>query len=81
MNDLFELGTRVGEFKNARMGFNGTLDRIAKGVMNTDVNSVTGTQSEIIAAGAAKEITLNFSQHGILGKALNRYIPFFNASL
>lgn len=33
------------------------------------------------AAYKSKDITLNFGQHGILGKELNRYIPFFNASL
>jgi len=84
MNDLFELGTRVGEFKNAKMGFEGTLDRIARGIMNTNLKEAElqkKAQSDVYAAHVAKDITLNFSQHGKLGKELNRYIPFFNASL
>lgn len=84
MNDLFELGTRVGEFKNAKMGFEGTLDRMARGIMNTNLKEAEfqkKAQSDVYAAHVAKDITLNFSQHGKLGKELNRYIPFFNASL
>lgn len=29
----------------------------------------------------AKEVTLNFSRHGKIGKKWNRYIPFFNATI
>jgi hypothetical protein len=82
INDYLEMGTRIGEFKNAKMGYDGTLDRLSKGGIldwGADINKAK--QSDILAAGAAKEITLNFSQHGIIGKQLNRYIPFFNATL
>lgn len=34
------------------------------------------------AAGfAAREVSINFSRHGSVGKKINRYIPFFNASI
>lgn len=34
------------------------------------------------AAGfAAREVSINFSRHGSVGKKVNRYIPFFNASI
>ena len=82
INDYLEMGTRVGEFKNAKMGYNGTLDRLSRGGIldwNADINKAR--QDDILAAGAAKEITLNFEQYGIIGKQLNRYIPFFNATL
>lgn len=82
LNDYLEMGTRVGEFKNAKMGYNGTLDRLSRGGIldwNADINKAR--QDDVLAAGAAKEITLNFEQYGIIGKQLNRYIPFFNATL
>ena len=82
INDYLEMGTRVAEFKNAKMGYEGTLDRLSQGgIFDWDATLSNAKQSDIIAAGAAKEITLNFGQHGIIGKQLNRYIPFFNATL
>ena len=48
-------------------------------LVGADINMAT--MNDIYAAGVSKDITLNFGQHGVLGKALNRYIPFFNASL
>jgi len=81
------MGTRVAEFKNAKMGYDGTLDRLSSGgifdwgATLSKAEQRKQGQSDIVAAGAAKEITLNFSQHGIIGKQLNRYIPFFNATL
>ena len=83
INEYLEMGTRVGEFKNAKMGYNGTLDRLSKGGIldwDADIKNAKG-MSDVLAAGKAKEITLNFQQHGIVGKQLNRYIPFFNATL
>lgn len=83
INEYLEFGTRIGEFKNAKMGYNGTLDRLSKGGIldwDADIKNAKG-MSDVLAAGKAKEITLNFQQHGIVGKQLNRYIPFFNATL
>ncbi len=79
INDYLEIGTRIGEFKNAKMGYSGLLDRLAK--VGVDTNLANAVMNDIYAAGVSKDITLNFGQHGVLGKALNRYIPFFNASL
>ena len=82
LNDYLEMGTRIGEFKNAKMGYNGTLDRLSRGgILDWNPNLNKAKQDDILAAGAAKEITLNFEQYGIIGKQLNRYIPFFNATL
>lgn len=83
INEYLEFGTRIGEFKNAKMGYNGTLDRLSKGGIldwDADIKNAKG-MSDVLAAGKSKEITLNFQQHGIVGKQLNRYIPFFNATL
>jgi len=81
-NDYMEQGTRIGEFKNAKKNYNGFLDRMSKDAFKWDVKfDSLNDNSDIMAAGAAKEITLNFSQHGIWGKQLNRWIPFFNATL
>lgn len=33
------------------------------------------------AGYAAREVSINFSRHGSVGKKFNRYIPFFNASI
>ena len=33
------------------------------------------------AGYAAREVSINFSRHGSVGKKINRYIPFFNASI
>jgi len=82
LNEYLEMGTRIGEFKNAKMGYNGTLDRLSKGgILDWGANIKSAKMDDLLAAGAAKEITLNFQQHGIVGKQLNRYIPFFNATL
>lgn len=80
-NDYLEIGTRVGEYKNARMGYEGTLDRLGdKRAVTLEEANKTGRKAGY-AAFKAKEITLNFGQHGTAGKVLNRYIPFFNATL
>jgi len=39
------------------------------------------TGSNLQAANAYKDITLNFSRMGQMGKILNRFIPFFNAGI
>ena len=80
-NELLELGTRVGEFKNAKMGYEGTIGRFTGKTAGFETNINKAKQSDIYAAYASKEITLNFAQHGELGKRLNKYIPFFNATL
>lgn len=80
-NDYLEIGTRIGEYKNARMGYEGTLDRLGdKRAVTLEEANKTGRKAGY-AAFKAKEITLNFGQHGTAGKVLNRYIPFFNATL
>ena len=85
MNDYLETGTRIGEYRNARMGYNGLYGRLFEGKGNTiftnDADLKKASTGSVTAAYKAKDITLNFGQHGVLGKELNRYIPFFNASL
>jgi hypothetical protein len=80
LNDMFEQGTRIAEYRNARMGYTGFFDRMSKGgFFNTQLKDAKVNKIE--AAYAAKDITLNFEQHGEWGKRINRYIPFFNASM
>lgn len=85
VNNVGEMATRVAEYKNARMGYNGLMfgknSRLFGnvGMFNTDINKAKN--DKYFATYKAKEITLNFGQHGKLGVALNPYVPFFNASL
>lgn len=80
VNNLGELGTRVGEYKNARMGYHGTWGRLTSGTaFNPDMSKAIN--DKFYAAYKAKEITLDFGQHGSLGKYANKVVPFFNASL
>ena len=85
LNDYLETGTRIGEYRNARMGYRGLYGRLFEGKGNTiftnDADLKMAQMDKMFAAYKAKDITLNFGQHGVLGKELNRYIPFFNASL
>jgi hypothetical protein len=62
-----ELNPRLLEFKGARD------EAIAR----------TGNPLDGVIAGAyaAKEITVNFARMGVLGRHLNRYIPYLNASI
>ena len=85
-NDYMELGTRVAEYKNARMNYGGWIDRASKGgVFSTqnleDVKDNAGMNDKYTAAYKAKEITLNFGQHGEWGEEINKFVPFFNAAL
>ena len=85
LNDYLEIGTRIGEYRNARMGYKGLKGRLfetqGSTIFTNDKDLARAKNTEMIAAYKSKDITLNFGQHGILGKELNRYIPFFNASL
>ena len=85
LNDYLEVGTRIGEYRNARMGYKGLKGRLfetsGSTIWTTDMDLSRAKNTEMIAAYKSKDITLNFGQHGVLGKELNRYIPFFNASL
>ena len=85
MNDYLEIGTRIGEYRNARMGYKGLSGRLfgnnSNVIFTNDNDLKRASTSQMYAAYKSKDITLNFGQHGILGKELNRYIPFFNASL
>ena len=87
LNDYLETGTRIGEYRNARMGYHGLADRLfssrVKGsrIFTSDRDIIYATHDEMFAAYKSKDVTLNFGQHGTIGKELNRFIPFFNASL
>lgn len=78
INDYFELGTRVGEYKNARMGYKGLKGRLTD---KRQVSLSNAMNDRYYASYRAKDITLNYNQHGIIGRVMGRYIPFFNASL
>lgn len=80
-NEIIEQGTRVAEYKNARQGYNGLMDRIEKGGLAWDVDVSKDKVDKAIAAYKALDVTLFFQQHGELGKKLNKYTPFFNAYL
>lgn len=83
MNDYLEQGTRIGEYKNARMGYEGMSGRLQSGGLGwtTDKDLKNAKRDKEFASYRAKEITLDFQQHGEWGGFANRYIPFFNASL
>jgi len=85
LNDYLETGTRVGEYRNARMGYHGLWGRFmeSKGnkIFTKDKDLMYAEMDELFAAYKSKDVTLNFGQHGTVGKELNRIIPFFNASL
>ena len=83
-NDYIELGTRIAEYKNARMGYEGVMDRVEKGDAGFGVKSLKTADvknDKYYAAYMGKEITLNFGQHGELGKIFGPYVPFLNAAL
>ena len=80
INNLGELATRVGEYKNARMGYDGTWGRLTSGDMFGS-NMSKAKNDKYFASYKAKEITLNFGQHGEWGKKINRVLPFFNATM
>lgn len=84
-NTMMELGTRIAEYKNARMGYEqdfiGEKRFFNGGLTDADITKATG--DIIHASKVAKDITINFGQHGrwAFAKIINRFIPFFNALL
>lgn len=81
--EIAEQSPRVAEYKNARMGYNGIFDRLVHtlehGVFNVNINNAKNNKQ--VSAADALLLTLNFSQHGKLGKELNKYKAFTNAVL
>lgn len=74
-NSALEMLPRMQEFI-------GTVDRIAKRD-GRSIDSVLADRNVIAEAiYNSKEVTLNFSRSGIVGKALNRsFVPFFNPAV
>ena len=85
---MLELGTRIAEYKNARMeykqDFFGEKRWFSGGfteLMNPDIKKATG--DIIHSSKVSKDITVNFGQHGRhwTVRTANRFTPFFNAWL
>lgn len=81
LNEYLEQGTRIGEYKNARMGYKGTLGRLTDSRSTTLAEADKSGKDKVYAAYRSKDITLDFQQHGEWSKEVNKYIPFFNASM
>lgn len=45
------------------------------------LNALKAGASDFEAGQEARDVTVNFSRHGSFGKKVNRYVPFFNASI
>lgn len=78
INEYMEVGTRLAEYKNARMGYEGWLDRLQDSRPATVANA---KHDKFFGAFKSKDITVNFAQAGSWGREANKYIPFTNASL
>ncbi|EAX47558.1 Lytic transglycosylase, catalytic [Thermosinus carboxydivorans Nor1] len=72
-SETLEMGTRVAEYENARRGYNGVINRLFS-------NKRTQRSMEE-AALAARDITLDFSRAGTVGKKINKVVAFWNATI
>lgn len=72
-SEATEVATRLAEYRNARQGYTGVINRL--------FSNERKTQSTSEAALGARDITLDFSRSGDLGKKFNRYVAFWNAAV
>ena len=72
-SEMLEVATRVGEFENAKLGYSSLASRFTgKNIRQ---------YSDMQAALAARDITIDFNRAGTWGRAVNRYVAFFNANV
>lgn len=86
VSDKAEMSTRMGEFylayNNAKKGKVKQLVKTADG-KHKKVNAAPMSEKEALeyAANCARNVTLDFSRSGSVGRQVNRWVPFFNANL
>lgn len=72
-SEATEMATRLAEFKNAKIGYTGIVNRL----FGTERKPLSNAEAGI----EAREITLDFGRHGSKTEVPNRIIAFFNASI
>lgn len=72
-SEAMEMSTRLAEFKNAKIGYTGIVNRL----FGTERKPLSNAEAGI----EAREITLDFGRHGSKTEVPNRIIAFFNASI
>lgn len=72
-SEAMEMATRLAEFKNAKIGYTGIVNRL----FGTERKPLSNAEAGI----EAREITLDFGRHGSKTEVPNRIIAFFNASI
>lgn len=72
-SEAMETSTRLAEFKNAKIGYTGIVNRL----FGTERKPLSNAEAGI----EAREITLDFGRHGSKTEVPNRIIAFFNASI
>lgn len=62
--------------------YNGVGEALEQGTRaGAMLNTLKAGASDFEAGQEARDVTVNFSRHGSFGKKVNRYVPFFNASI
>lgn len=72
-SEAMEMATRLAEFKNAKIGYTGIVNRL----FGTERKPLSNAEAGI----EAREITLDFGRHGKSTQRLNQTIAFFNAAI
>lgn len=72
-SEAMEMATRLAEFKNAKIGYTGIVNRL----FGTERKPLSNAEAGI----EAREITLDFGRHGKSTQSLNQTIAFFNAAI
>ena len=67
ISEVFEISTRLGEFE--------------KGVVKLKKLGMSPADAVEQAAADARDMTIDFTRHGTLGKEMNKIIAFFNPAL
>ncbi len=72
-SEAMEMATKLAEFKNAKIGYTGIVNRL----FGTERKPLSNAEAGI----EAREITLDFGRHGKSTQSLNQTIAFFNAAI
>lgn len=72
-SEAMEMATRLAEFKNAKIGYTGIVNRL----FGTERKPLSNAEAGI----EAREITLDFGRHGKHTQSLNQTVAFFNAAI
>nr|DAL23466.1 MAG TPA_asm: Type I restriction enzyme Methylase [Caudoviricetes sp.] len=72
-SEATEMTTRLAEFKNAKIGYTGIVNRL----FGTERKPLSNVEAGI----EARDVTLDFGRHGKSTQSLNQTIAFFNAAI